>query len=116
MADDEKPPAPLGLREDGKRLWDAVVDDFDPAEHELQILAQAAHCADSLAALNDALADDPANLKLLSERRQQQITFARLLTVVGVPFGVEDDDAPKRQRRAIRGVYGGGYTPQAQRS
>lgn len=85
----------------------AVADDSDPAEHELQILAQAAHCADALAALNDALADDPANLKLLGERRQQQITFAQLLTVVGVPFGVEDHDASKRKRSAIRGVYGG---------
>ena len=48
MDDNEKPAAPPGLREDGKRLWDAVVEDFAPAEHELQILAQAAHCADSL--------------------------------------------------------------------
>jgi hypothetical protein len=116
MADNEVPPAPPGLAEDGKRLWSAVVDEFELGEHELQILEQAAHCSDSLTALNDALVDDPANLKLLGERRQQQITFARLLVATGIPFGVEDDDAPKQQRRAVRGVYRGGYVLQAQRS
>jgi hypothetical protein len=111
MADKVIPPAPPGLREDGTRLWTAVVEAFDMAEHELQLLGQAAHCSDSLAALNDLLVDDPANLKALAERRQQQIVFARLLAAVGVP-ALEDEDAPTRQRRAVRGVY----TPQRERS
>jgi hypothetical protein len=43
----------------------------------------------------------------LPELRQQRMAFARLIAALGLPTDVEDDDqAPKQQRRSVRGVYG----------
>jgi hypothetical protein len=55
----ETPATPTGLREDGERPWTAVVDDYELGQHELDLLTQACHSLDSLAAINDHLVDNP---------------------------------------------------------
>ncbi|WP_231911998.1 P27 family phage terminase small subunit [Rhodococcus sp. HS-D2] len=113
MADKAKPPA--GLRAAGKRLWSDTLEDFDLAEHERGLLLQACRTADSLDELQKVLERDgvlnessqgtrvhPA----LPELRQQRITFARLVAALGLESGVQEDEAPKQQRRSVRGTYG----------
>lgn len=113
MADKAKPPA--GLRAAGKRLWCDTLEDFDLAEHERGLLLQACRTADSLDELQKVLERDgvlnessqgvrvhPA----LPELRQQRITFARLVAALGLESGVQEDEAPKQQRRSVRGTYG----------
>lgn len=110
-------PPPEGLRDRGRKLWEAVVGDFELAEHEQGLLLQAARTLDALDALQERLDADgvivesPQGLKAhpaLPELRQQRIALARLLAALGVPSGVEDAEQPKQQRRAVRGVYGVG--------
>lgn len=110
------PPAPKGLGTAGRRLWRAVVDDFDLTEQELALLRQAARTADACDRLQ-AVVDDEGPMvpakddgtrahPALVELRQQRITLARLLVAMRIP----DDDEPagRTQRRGIRGVYRGG--------
>lgn len=113
MADN--PTLPRGLRAAGKRLWTDTLDGFELAEHERALLLQACRTADALDDLQKVLERDgvlnessqgtrvhPA----LPELRQQRITFARLVAALGLESGVQEEDAPKQQRRATRGVYG----------
>ncbi len=95
--------APPGLREDGTRLWLSIVGDTEVDEHELALLAQACYVIDTLAALNEAIIDAPTDLKLLTERRQQQVVLTRLMATMRLPFGPED--VPAQQRGGARGAY-----------
>ncbi|MER7459217.1 hypothetical protein [Micromonospora sp. NPDC126480] len=110
------PAAPRGLGTAGRRLWKAVVEEFDLTEQELALLRQAARTADlcdrlqavvdeegpMVAAKDDGTRAHPA----LVELRQQRITLARLLVALRVPIG-EDEEPARTQRRGIRGVYRG---------
>jgi hypothetical protein len=49
-----KPKPPTGLGAPGRRLWSAVVDEWELEEHELALLVQAVRCLDYLDKL-DAL-------------------------------------------------------------
>lgn len=111
----ETPRLPRGLRAAGKRLWTDTVDDFELAEHERALLLQACRTADALDDLQKALERDGVLSEssqgtrvhpALPELRQQRITFARLVAALGLESGVQDEDAPKQQRRATRGTYG----------
>lgn len=79
------------------------------APHELALLAQAAHTADTCEALQ-ALAvaagpmDGPRVHPALVELRQQRLVLARLIVALRVPMG--DEDAARTQTRGLRGVYG----------
>jgi hypothetical protein len=44
----------------------------------------------------------------VTEARMQRIAFARLVAVLRLPSGAEDDEVEGRQRRrvGVRGVYG----------
>lgn len=107
-------PTPRGLKAAGRRLWRATVDEFELAEHELGLLREACRTADALDALQAVLDRDgvidesPQGRRAhpaLVELRQQRITFARIIAQLGIPIG-DEDQAPKPQRRATRGVYG----------
>lgn len=111
MADKPKPPT--GLRAAGKRLWSDTLEDFDLAEHERGLLLQACRTADSLDDLQKVLERDGVLNKssqgtrahrALPELRQQRITFGRLVAASGLESGVQEDDAPKQQRRSVRGT------------
>ncbi|MDC9015127.1 terminase [Mycobacterium marinum] len=111
MAKQAKPSAPAGLKPAGKRLWDAVVNDYELDEWERSLLVEACRTADTIDALQsviDTLGVDCAG-KELAEIRQQRLVYARLLAALRMPAGDETDQAAGRrpQRRVgVRGVYG----------
>lgn len=110
----ETPQMPPGLKTSGRRLWSAVVDEFDLAEHEVSLLVQACRTADALDGLQGELDADgpivesPQGRKAhpaLPELRQQRIAYARLLVALGLPSGVDDEQPAAGRRGGARGVY-----------
>jgi hypothetical protein len=108
----ERPPKGLGSA--GRRLWRAVLTDFQLDEHEMALLVLACRTADRLEDIAVGLVGapltvsnfrgDPIAHPLLNEQRQQSLTLARLLASLRLPAG---DEAERPQRRgAARGSYG----------
>ncbi len=108
------PAPPKGTRAAGRRLWRAVLNDYDLAEHELTLLRQAVHVADLCKDLQQRVDDEGPLLgdrahPALVELRQQRILLARLIVALRVPLGEEEEAKPaasRSQRRGLRGVYG----------
>jgi hypothetical protein len=113
------PRAPAGAGDAGRRLWRAVLDEYELAEHELALLRQAVRVADTCEALQAVVSAEgelstsrlgevrahPA----LVELRAQRILLARLVVALRVPLGDQEEAvAPRTQRRGLRGVYGVG--------
>jgi hypothetical protein len=112
------PKAPSGVGPAGRRLWRAVLADFELAEHEMTLLRQAVHVADACDELQKVVDEEgpltPTRLgdvktnPALVELRQQRIVLARLIVALRVPLGDQEDETAQRgQRRGLRGVYGG---------
>ena len=111
------PAPPKGVRTAGRRLWRAVLADYELDEHELTLLRQVVRVADLCDDLQAVVDDEGPVLRTgetvrahpaLVELRQQRIVLARLVVALRVPLGDEADrqQAPPRlQRRALRGVY-----------
>jgi hypothetical protein len=120
--------APASLGTAGQRLWQAVDDLLELAEHERAILLAAARAADRLEQISAALADAPlvvtnyrgdqVSHPLLAESRQTALLLARLCAALNLPAGLEPDspfeapgqDRSKRSHRPgapaqFRGVY-----------
>ena len=106
-------PAPDGLGEKGRRLWDAVSGDFELAEHELAVLEEACRVRDQVEKLREAVEKDGTMISssqgsrlhpAIAESRQQRLALARLLATLAVP-GLEDEELPNS--RGVRGVYTG---------
>jgi hypothetical protein len=105
----DRPPDDLGP--DGRRLWDALTDDYELEEHELVLLRQAVRVADTCTDLQAMLDRDglmlrdrihPASVEL----RQQRLLLGRLIVALRVPLGdTGDEDAPRTQYRGLRGPY-----------
>lgn len=112
MKSDKIPAAPNGTRAAGRRLWRAVLEEFELAEHELSLLRQAVHVADLCESLQTTV--DAEGLIVagrthpaLVELRQQRVLLARLVVALRVPMGEQDEDPRGRaQYRGTRGVYG----------
>jgi hypothetical protein len=112
------PKAPAGLAGPGRRLWRAVLQDYELGEHETVMLREACFTADICAALQDRVSEDgplaadhlgrPVPHPALRELRQQRLTLARLVVCLRVPLGDEDSGSGRGQYRGIRGVYTGG--------
>ncbi len=107
------PAPPKGTRSAGRRLWRAVLTDYELAEHELTLLRQAVHVADLCEDLQQRVDDDGPLLgdrahPALVEVRQQRILLARLVVALRVPLGEEEakSAASRPQRRGLRGAYG----------
>ncbi len=107
------PAPPRGTEAAGRRLWRAVLGEFELAEHELSLLRQAVRVVDVCEALH-RLVDDQGPLlgdrvhPALVELRQQRILLARLIVALRVPLGEAEEEAgtgARTQRRATRGVY-----------
>lgn len=114
-----KPKAPQGLRAPGRRLWDAVLGEYELEEHEMALLVEAVRTVDLLELLDaevrrdGPLVSSPQGVKAhpaAVEARQQKIALARLLAALRLPAGDESDNqagARRPQRRVgARGVYG----------
>jgi hypothetical protein len=118
MTSTTAPRAPKGLNPAGRRLWRAILSDFDLDEHELAVLVVACRTVDRLEDVAVALADAPLTTTnargdlvshpLLVEQRQQSITLTRLLASLRLPTGeTEDGELIRPQRRGgARGTYG----------
>ena len=110
------PPAPPGTEASGGKLWRGVLADWDLEEHELALLKEATRTVDLLDRLDAIVADEgpvidgkagkrvhPAAI----EARQGRIALARLVAVLRLPDGAEDDQSAgtRPQRRpGVRGV------------
>ena len=112
MTDTRNTEAPVGLHWSGRRLWQAVADEFELSEHETSLLLQACRTVDLLDQLQARIDADgpivgsPYGLKAhpaAAELRQQRITLARLVAAIGLPTGLVEDKP--QQRRSARGVY-----------
>jgi hypothetical protein len=90
---DTPPRPPSGLGVSGRRLWRAIVRDYEPSPAELELLRQACRTADVLDQL-DAVADaegvtidSPQGVKAhpaTVEGRQQRLAFVRQLAALGL--------------------------------
>jgi hypothetical protein len=110
------PKPPEGLRAGGRKLWRAVLADFELAEHEQLMLREACFTADLCEALQALIAaqgptvtNHLGGVKMhpaLAELRQQRLALARLVVCLRVPLG--DEDAGRAQYRGLRGVHTGG--------
>jgi phage terminase small subunit len=104
---------PKGLAAPGRRLWRAVVAEYELAEHEAAQLEEACRVRDRIAELRDLVARDGLMIDssqgrrlhpAIAEERQQRLALARLLATLGVPPLAED--APSLPAsRGVRGVY-----------
>lgn len=110
---------PEGLGEHGERLWRAVVEEFDLAEHERLLLQEMARTADELARLREIVDREGVIVRgagltqkahpALVESRQLRIALARLAASLRLPAGDDDDlDGRPQRRSGARGVYGFG--------
>ena len=111
------PAPPKGARTAGRRLWRAILADYELDEHELTLLRQAVRVADLCDDLQAVVDNEGPVLRTgetvrahpaLVELRQQRIVLARLVVALRVPLGDETDGQqapPRLQRRALRGVY-----------
>lgn len=112
----ERPPA--GLGSDARKMWSAVMDDYDLEEHERALLVEACRTVDLLAKLDaevrrdGPLLDSSQGLRAhpaATEARQQRIALARLLAALRLPAGEDGDQqagARPQRRVGARGVYG----------
>jgi hypothetical protein len=102
----KRPAAPRDLGEAGWRIWRHIWRELPKGleldEREALILHEACGIADDLARLDGLLSaakDQQAELRVLSEKRQQRLAFGRLLAQL------ELDEEPNKtplQRRASR--------------
>jgi hypothetical protein len=107
---------PKGVKAGGKRLWSAVLADYELDEHELVLLRRAVRVVDACDDLQGivdvdgpVLTDDKGNVRThpsLVELRQQSLVLARLIVALRVPIGTEESKtgAPRLQYRGLRGV------------
>ena len=104
--------SPKGLHAPGKRLWRAVDEAFELAEHELAQLAEACFVRDRIEQLRTQVDADGLMIEssqgarlhpAVGEIRAQQLAMARLLATLAVP-ALAEDGLPAS--RGVRGVYG----------
>jgi hypothetical protein len=106
---------PRNMGSAGKKLWKSIADRYVLDQHEVLLLLQACRCADTLDAIAAELATAELTVRnrfeelvthpLVTEQRQQAITYARLVAALRLPDG-EEQDARRPQRRSARGTYG----------
>ena len=105
------PAPPRGAQAAGRRLWRAVLREFELEEHEQTLLRQAVHVADLCDGLQrevdaEGFLRDGRIHPAVVELRQQRIVLARLIVALRVPLGVMEGKSEDRtQHRGTRGVY-----------
>jgi hypothetical protein len=110
---------PRNLKAGGRKIWRAVVGEYELEEHETALLHELCRTRDNLDALAAVVAvegvleaDTGRAHPALVESRQQRIAFARLAAALRLPAGDEEGDDKRQdtrrpQRRVgVRGIYG----------
>lgn len=104
-------PTPSGLRPGGRKLWRAIVGDYELAQHELTVLLEAARTVDALEQLEaiveaeGVVHDSPQGKRAhpaLVEARQQRLTLAKLVASLRIPL--DDQQAAGRMPQQHSGV------------
>lgn len=101
----KKPPAPADLAATGKALWRKLVGAYTFQPAELALLEAAARQADTVAALEAAIAEDgmmvtgsagqPRLNAAVAEARQGRLAFAKLIDALAIP---DDENRPATER------------------
>jgi hypothetical protein len=113
MPEPKTPPAPKGLGATGRRLWRAILADYQLEVHELLVLTEACRVVDRL----DRLATEAEGAELtvensrgdvvanpvFCEARQQEITLIRLIASLRLP--VDETQARPQRRGGARAPY-----------
>lgn len=93
-------------------MWDAGVEDFEWAQHELAMLEEACRIRDRIVQLDKSVEVDGLMLSssqgmrvhpAVAESRQQRLAMARMLATLGIP-PLGEDSLPRSS--GVRGVYG----------
>lgn len=104
----DKRRAPRGLGDDGRKLWSAIVKDFELTESEAVILEEAARCRDRIKQLREVVdlegvvVSSPQGIKThpaLTEERNQRKLVGQLLASMRLP------DLEDEQGNNSRGFY-----------
>jgi hypothetical protein len=108
------PRPPKGAGPSGRRVWRAVLGEFELEEHERALVTALVRQVDRLDELEALIAAEGlmvsghGTVKMhpaVVEARQSAIAVARIAAAL-LPAGEEDEDAQPGQRRAgVRGVY-----------
>jgi phage terminase small subunit len=104
---------PADLGPDGRSLWSAVVDDYEPTAADLVVLEMACRTADTVATLEAALAGEslmvrgsmgqPVVHPLLVELRHQRTALQRLVAALALEPVSDDELARRRNERSHAG-------------
>ena len=102
-----KPPA--DLRAQGKKLWNAVHEDYELGSHETALLREACRATDELDILRKALLDSevvsqgstgqPVVNKIFEEIRRHRDSLAKTITAMNLPAD-DEDEAQAAQARS----------------
>jgi len=110
--------APEGLDKAGRRVWSAILAEFELDERELLVLEQAARQADSVAALEAEIADSGllslgsrGQTRLsptITELRQSRLALTKLLGDLALPAPDEEMLPSRRGRKAAEARWNNG--------
>jgi uncharacterized protein with von Willebrand factor type A (vWA) domain len=108
--------SPEGLEKAGKRVWRAILTEFDLDERELLVLEQAARQADAVAALEAEIVDSGllsrgsrGQTRLspsVTELRQSRLALSKLLGELALPDQDEQSAPSRRGRKAADARWG----------
>lgn len=100
---------PRNLKAGGRKLWLAVTDEYELAEHELSVLLEACRTVDALGALERIIRDEgvtnvsPQGVRAhpaLVEARQQRVTLAKLIASMRIPLDEDQEGGRMPQQRS----------------
>lgn len=104
---------PSGLKAGGRKFWRSVTADYQLGEHELSLLLEACRTVDTLDALDAIVREEgvtnvsPQGVRAhpaLVERRQQQVTLAKLVASLRIPLEDDGADRTPQKRVGVRAV------------
>ena len=96
------PRSPAGLGSRGKRLWKAILADFELGTTETEVLTLACRTLDRISALEDDLKHAPSIVlgsqgqprpyPLAAELRAEVLLAGKLITQLGIPTDLDPED------------------------
>jgi hypothetical protein len=108
------PRPPQGAGPSGRRIWRAIVGEFELDEHEKALVTALVRQVDRLDALEALIEEEGltvaghGSLKVhpaVVEARQSAIAVARISAALRLPAGEQQDGQGAQRRGGARGVY-----------